>query len=83
MKYVNLQYNDQETVEKNIAEALWAIARELRDLGLGDAYNPNNLGAVEFVGVTVKEGLEEIASLIRRENGCCGCDGGCDSSDEG
>jgi hypothetical protein len=49
--------------EEPVAKQLHAISRALRDLGTADAATP--LGAIEFLGVEIKEGLEAVASSIR------------------
>lgn len=56
-----MKYNDGETDETNIAKALWAIARELRRLGTGDAasFDGNEYGAIELLGMQLKNQLED------------------------
>lgn len=56
-----------------IAFALLQIAREqrsvayaLKQLGLGDAASP--MGALEYLSVTLKDGLEATAEAIRQLN---------------
>jgi len=44
-----------------IAGALFAVAFELRALGKGSQQEP---GAVEFLGIAVKEGLETLATAV-------------------
>ena len=46
-----------------IAVALVDVAGEIKSLGTGDAYTP--FGAVEALGMTLKDGMAEIARSLQ------------------
>ncbi len=58
---------DTEGYENSLAEVAKAIsscAMHLKYLGVGDA--ASTMGAVEFLAVSIKEGLERVAGSIDR-----------------
>jgi len=61
-------FNPEDYVsdQQAIADGLFAIARAIRDLGNADAATP--MGAIEALGVVVKEGFQHIASAIEERN---------------
>ena len=57
------QYNCNAEGGANIVDALFAIARALRDLGNSDAATP--MGGLEALGLAIKEGCEDVGNAIR------------------
>jgi len=59
------QYNEEHSELENIAFALFAIASELRNLGLGSSTdNREGFGAIESFGMIVRDGMKDIANNI-------------------
>lgn len=59
------QYDEEHSELENIAFALFAIASELRNLGLGSATNnKEGFGAIESFGMVLKDGMKEISDSI-------------------
>lgn len=56
-------YNNEFTELKNIAIALYGIAKELRGLGFGDAVDVHP-GGLESVSMSITDGLNSISASI-------------------
>lgn len=61
------QYNDEYSELKNIAIALFGIAKELRGLGFNNASNPHR-GGMEAIAHEIKEGLSGLSEILDKEN---------------
>ena len=55
--------NEAKTISDTaqIARGLDYISNALRDLGIGDAYSPTGVGAVEYLADETRKGLKSVA----------------------
>ena len=56
------EYSYESSELANIAHALFYIGRQLRYMGTNNAIS--DMGAIEFLTVSIKEGLDNISASI-------------------
>lgn len=69
--FVSPNESDANMEEANVVDGLYAIARSLRDVAeaihaLGNNHASTSMGAIEALGLVVKDSLSSLASSMER-----------------